>query len=110
MSLAREIRSAQASGFPASPLRIEWHRKLAGPLACLLLPSIALLVAVRSRRPPSAARNLVLCATVGVAYLLIGDVAASLGQGGQLSPPAAGWTAPMLATGLLLGLMVRPRA
>ncbi len=109
-SLAVEIHAAQASGYPALPLRIEWHRKLAGPVACLLLPAIALLVAVRSRRPPSAARNLVLCAVIGVSYLLAGDVAASLGQGGQLSPAAAGWTAPLLAATGLFALLVRPRA
>lgn len=109
-SLAAEIQAADASGFPVVPLRIAWHRKLAGPLACLLLPAISLLVVVRSRRPPSAARNLVLCASIGVAYLLVGDVAASLGQGGQLSPAVAGWSPPLLAFSGLVALMARPRA
>ncbi|MCP3984635.1 MAG: YjgP/YjgQ family permease [bacterium] len=109
-SLAVEIEAAEESGFPVVPLRIAWHRKLAGPFACLLLPAISLLVVVRSRRPPSAARNLVLCVALGVAYLLVGDVAASLGQGGQLSPVAAGWTPPLMAVSGLVMLLGRPRA
>ncbi|MBW2241729.1 MAG: LptF/LptG family permease, partial [Deltaproteobacteria bacterium] len=109
-SLAVEIEAAEASGFPVIPLRIAWHRKLAGPLACLLLPAISLLLVVRSRRPPSAARNLVVCVALGVAYLLVGDVAASLGHGGRLSPAAAGWTPPLMAFSGLVVLLGRPRA
>lgn len=109
-SLAGEIAVAQRSGFPVVGLQVEWHRKLAQPFACLLLPSIALIVAVRTRRPPSAARNLVSCAAMGVTYLLLGDVAASLGIGGQISPAVAGWAPPALVMFGAGALLVRPRA
>jgi LPS export ABC transporter permease LptF/LPS export ABC transporter permease LptG len=109
-SLAGEIAVAQASGFSVVGLQIELHRKLAQPFACLLLPSIALLLAVRTRRPPSAARNLVSCAAVGVTYLLFGDIAASLGLGGQISPVAAGWAPPALAMIGAGALLTRPRS
>ncbi len=108
--LVEEIRAAQAGGFQVLPLQVEFHRKLSGPLACLLLPAIALLIAVRSRRPPSAARNLVACAALGVTYLLVGDVAASFGIGGQISPAAAGWAPPTMALFGAAALMLRPRA
>ncbi len=108
--LVREIRGAQRAGYPALTLQVELHRKLAGPLACLLLPALALLVAVRSRRAPSPARNLLAGAALGVAYLLIGDVAASLGYGGTLSPVAAGWAPPTLALFGVGALLLRPRS
>ncbi len=109
-SLAGEIRSAEEQGFLSLPLKVAFHRKLSAPVACILLPAMALLIAVRSRRTPSPARNLVACAALGVAYLLVGDVAASLGYGGQISPAAAGWAPPSLALFGVLALMVRPRA
>lgn len=109
-SLAKEIRVARESGVPVVPLRVDWHRKLAGPVACLILPLIALVVSVRSRRRPSAARTVLASAAFGVAYLLAGDVAASLGYGGQISPVAAGWAPPTLALFGAAALMARPRA
>ncbi len=109
-SLAEEIRAARQSGVPVIPLRVDWHRKLASPVACLILPLLALVVSVRSRRRPSAARTVLASAAFGVAYLLAGDVAASLGYGGQISPAAAGWAPPTLALFGAAALMVRPRA
>jgi lipopolysaccharide export system permease protein len=98
--LAREIRLAEAQHYSATAYRVDLHGRFAGPFACALLPAIALVQALAARRSPSVSRSLLASGVLGVGFILIGDVATSLGHGGWLPPALAGWSAPALCGGL----------
>jgi lipopolysaccharide export system permease protein len=98
--LARAIHDAESSGYDVTGSRVDFHLKLAAPLACLLLPAVALLFAMRGPPFPGPALTLLVSGTLGVGYMLLNGVYAALGYGGFLPPGFAGWAMP--ATLLLL--------
>jgi LPS export ABC transporter permease LptG len=97
--LARTIRDIERSGYDATEFRVDFHQKLASPLACLVLPALALLVATAG--PPfwTPAQSLVLCALEAVVYLVLSGVSASLGYGRFLPPAVAGFGPVALMSG-----------
>jgi len=99
--LAAEVRRAEAAGYGAQLYRVELHRKLAGPLACLLLPALAIPLALSGGGRPSLTRGLLRAGLVGLGYVLVTDAATSLGYGGWLPAAAAGWGPPALLAGIL---------
>ncbi|MBM4254342.1 MAG: LptF/LptG family permease [Deltaproteobacteria bacterium] len=107
--LAEAIRDVETSGYSATTYRVDWHVKLAAPFACLLLPAAALFFAVSGPPFPGPAVTILTCSVLGVAYVLLTGVFASLGYGGKLPPPLAGWSPVLLLTGLALALMLRGR-
>jgi len=109
--LLAEARRAEAGGYGARLYRVELHRKLAAPLACLLLPALAIPLALGGGGRPSLPRGLLRAGVVGIGYILVGDAAASLGYGGWLPAAAAGWGPPLLLAGIgLFGALSRRRA
>ncbi len=102
-ALVREIAAVEADGYDATRLRVDLHTKLARPLACVLLPAAALVHAVGGPPFPGPARMLLLSGALGIGYMLLVGVCASLGHGGSLPPPLAGW-APALLTGVAIPL------
>ena len=89
--LRDEIRVVEQRGYRATPYRVDLNMKLAAPLACVVLPALALLFATGGPPFPRPAQILVLSAVVGVAHLLLSAVGASLGYGGAVSPVVAAW-------------------
>jgi lipopolysaccharide export system permease protein len=104
--LAHQIYEAEANGYDATIYRVDFHVKLAAPLACLLLPAIALFFAVSGPPFPGPALTVLVSIAVGVGQVLLTGICASLGYGGFLPPSLAGWT-PSLALAILAGLLSR---
>ena len=109
-ALRAEITSAREDGYDTTAWQVDLQQKLAAPLAGPLLALFGVIAAVRQSRRPSAARTLLVCAILGVGYVLLVDVAASLGYGGTLSPWVAGWAPPILVAAIAaaVGLRFRP--
>lgn len=91
--LRRVIAEAEADGREAIAFRTDLHVKMAAPLACILLPFLALLFAAAGPPFPSSALTLMLSVGAAVLYTLGTGVGASLGHGGALPPVVAGWSA-----------------
>ena len=108
--LRRVIAEVEADGREAAAFRTDLHVKLAQPLACVLLPLLALLFAVAGPPFPSSALTLVLSVGVAVLYTLGTGVGASLGHGGALPPVVAGWSATGVFAAIGVALAVRLRA
>lgn len=105
-NLGREIEGAEARGYNATNYRVDFHMKLAAPIACLLLPAVALFFATSGPPFPGPALTLLVSGIVGVGYLLLTGVGAALGYGGFLPPGFAGW---IPAIGLLILAIVLRR-
>jgi lipopolysaccharide export system permease protein len=106
--LRREIRAVEASGYDATAYRVDLYAKLATPLACIVLPALALFFALGGPPYPNPALTLLFSFGIALGYVLGGGVGQSLGYGGALPPPLAG-TAPTLLL-LLLAIYLAWRA
>jgi lipopolysaccharide export system permease protein len=104
--LAREIRDAETNGYDATTYRVDFHSRLAAPLTCLLLPAVALFLAVGGPPFPGPALTIVLSSVLGVGYVLLTGVCASLGYGGFLPPSLAGW-GPAMSLVVLTGVLAK---
>ena len=104
--LAREIHDAEVNGYAATTYRVDFHVKLTAPLACLLLPAVALFFAVGGPPFPGPALLLLASTGLGVSYVLFTGVCASLGYGGFLPPSLAGW-GPAAGLAALMSLLAR---
>jgi lipopolysaccharide export system permease protein len=98
--LAREIEDVEASGYDATTFRVDFHSKLAEALSCVVLPAVMLFFAVGGPPFPGPAQTLLVGGILGVGYILLTGVAASLGYGGALPPAVAGWAPALLFSGL----------
>ncbi len=107
--LAGEIERARTDGYDTTAYRSDWHRKLAAPLACLLLPALTILQAAARREPRSLALAFLISAVLGITYLVLGDVATVLAYGGLVPPIVAGWAVPLLFLAIGVGLVWRTR-
>ena len=105
--LTRMIKDVEASGYRATTYRVDLQVKLAAPFACLLLPAVALFFAISGPPFPGPAVTILASSILGVGYVLLTGVAASLGYGGTLPPFLAGWGPVLLIGGLVVGLVVR---
>lgn len=104
--LVHEIEGAEAQGYSATAYRVDFHVKLAAPLACLLLPAVALFFAIGGPPFPGPALMLLASTGLGVSYVLFTGVCASLGYGGFLPPSLAGW-GPAAGLAALMSLLAR---
>ena len=100
--LAREADEIEAAGYDASILRTDYHVKLAEALACIVLPAVVMFYAVGGPPFPGPAQTLLVSGIVGVSYILLTGVAASLGHGKAIPPAVGGWS-PTLAYAALAG-------
>ncbi len=101
--LAQEIIGTEMAGYDVTPYRVDLNVKYAAPLACVLLPAIVLFFALHGPPFPGPAVTLLVSTVLGVGYVLLTGVCASLGYGGSLSPTLAGW-GPALSATLLAGV------
>jgi lipopolysaccharide export system permease protein len=104
--LFRQIRDTEASGYDATIYRVDFHVKLAAPIACLLLPIIALLFATSGPPFPGPAVTLLASIVVGISYILLTGMCASFGYSGALPPILAGW-GPSIGYAVLAGMLTR---
>ena len=101
--LAQEIIGTELAGYDVTTYRVDLNVKYAAPLACVLLPAIVLFFALHGPPFPGPAVTLLVSSVLGVGYVLLTGVCASLGYGGSLSPTLAGW-GPALSATLLAGV------
>jgi LPS export ABC transporter permease LptG/LPS export ABC transporter permease LptF len=106
-ALAREIDEVEAGGYDATAFRVDYHAKLAEPLACVLLPAVVMFFAVTGPPFPGPAQTLLVSGIVGVAWILFSGVSASLGYGGALPPALGGWGPALVFGSLAAGFGVR---
>jgi len=85
------IEEAENDNVDPRPLRVDYHVKLAQPMACIVLPALLLFFAVGGPPFPGPAQTLLLSAVVGIGYILLTGVSRSLGYGGAMSPAIGGW-------------------
>lgn len=100
--LARQIRETERNGYDATIYKVDFHVKLAAPLACLALPAVALFFAIGGPPFPGPALTLLVSCVVGIGQILLTGVCASLGYGGFLPPFVAGWL-PIASVAILAG-------
>lgn len=89
--LAELIEEAENDNVDPRPLRVDYHVKLAQPLACIVLPALLLFFAVGGPPFPGPAQTLLLSGVVGIGYILLTGVSRSLGYGGAIPPIIGGW-------------------
>ena len=75
----------------AATYRTDLQMKIAAPLACLLLPLIALFFAATGPPFPRPVHTLIACAIIAVSHALMTSFMGSMGYGGNLDPRLAGW-------------------
>ncbi len=85
------IEEAMADNVDPRPLRVDYHVKLAQPLACIVLPALLLFFAVGGPPFPGPAQTLLLSVVVGIGYILLTGVSRSLGYGAVIPPVIGGW-------------------
>ena len=85
------IEEAENDDVDPRPLRVDYHVKLAQPLACIVLPALLLFFAVGGPPFPGPAQTLLLSGVVGIGYILLTGVSRSLGYGGAIPPAIGGW-------------------
>jgi lipopolysaccharide export system permease protein len=93
----------------ATAYRTDLQVKIAAPLACLLLPLIALFFAATGPPFPRPVHTVIASAIIAVSYALATSFSGSMGYGGSLTPWLAGWGPPFLFGIVALGMGFRLR-
>ena len=93
----------------ATAYRTDLQVKIAAPLACLLLPLIALFFAATGPPFPRPVHTVIASGIIAVSYALATSFAGSMGYGGSLTPLLAGWGPPFLFGIVALGMGFRLR-
>ena len=96
--IANEARAIEEEGLSAKEFWVDYHVRLAEPFACVVLPALVLFFSVAGPPFPGPAQTLLVSGVVGVAYILLGAVATSLGRGGSIAPVAAAWGPVLVAS------------
>jgi len=105
--LGEQIALRRRLGLPAQDFALEWHNKLAYPLAGLPAALLALGLALRRERKGHLTAALVEAVGVSLAFWGIQGICWSLGLSGRLSPALAAWTPDTLF--LALGALAMRR-
>ena len=101
LDLDKYIAGLQRAGFDVSPLKVQWHKKLAypliAPISMLLAIPFALLVGSRG-----AISGIAMGVGIGIAYWAVSALLEAMGGIGQLPPMLSGWSPDIIF--LFLGL------
>jgi len=95
-SLRQSIRAAADVGHDTRMLSAELHHKLARPMASLLMPLLAALVAFGLARTNTVLTRAGAALALGFGYFIFDNVMMSMGRAGALPPMLAAWTAGVL--------------
>ena len=102
--VASLITDREASGESTTSLEVDFHSKLAAPLACLILPALILAFGVGGATFPSVPTTFIFAGFVAVLHSLSSGAVMSLGRNGELPPMVAGWGTNLLGLVLLASL------
>ncbi len=102
-TLLEQARLRRRLGLPVDEFDLEWHAKLAYPLAAVPAALVALALALRRDRRGHLTAAITESVAVSLAFWAVQGVAWSLGLAGRIPPAAAGWApdALFLAAGLV---------
>jgi len=106
LRLKRYIQDQRQLGRDPASLEMDFHLRLALPLACPILILVAFPVATRSARP-SFAGTLAFSLPLGFGYWLLTSFASSMGQAHILPMGLAAWISNLLFLGAGLALVLR---
>ena len=104
--LRDEIDALHVRGFDATAYRVDLQAKLAAPLACLVLPALALLLATGGPPFRTPAQILLVSAALLLAHFVLSALCVSLGYRGSVSAFVAGWGATGVFATALAGLVL----
>jgi len=108
-ALRAALKDPDLEGPIATAYRTDLQVKIAAPLACLLLPLIALFFAATGPPFPRPGHTLIASAIIAVSFALVTSFAGSMGYGGTLAPWLAGWSPPFLFGIVAAGMGFRLR-
>jgi lipopolysaccharide export system permease protein len=108
-ALRTALEDPDLEGSIATAYRTDLQVKIAAPLACLLLPLIALFFAATGPPFPRPVHTVIASAIIAVSYALATSFSGSMGYGGSLTPWLAGWGPPFLFGIVALGMGFRLR-
>jgi lipopolysaccharide export system permease protein len=89
--LAEQVAVRGRLGLPTAEYALEWHRKLAYPLAAIPASLLALALALRRARKGFVTASLVESVGVSLVFYAMQGLSWSLARSGQLPPAAAAW-------------------
>ncbi len=90
--LRQQIALRTRLGLPARDFALEWHNRLAYPIAAIPAGLLALGVALRRRRKGHLTAALVEAVVISVAFWAVQAVCWSFAVSGKLGPAAGAWT------------------
>jgi len=89
------------AGLAAASFRFALHRKLAAPMACLIMVMLATaLCAQHGNRTGLASRGLIISICLGLLFYVTGNTSSLLSTGERLPPAFAAWLPDMMFGGL----------
>ena len=109
--LRARIADLNLEGPLESTYRTALQMKIAAPLACLLLPLIALFFAATGPPFPRPVHTLIASAVIAVGHALMTSAVGAMGNGGTISPWLAGWGPSIVfgAIAFVMGVRLRLR-
>ena len=108
MSLAElraQIKRLRKEGGKAPPLEVEWNKKFALPIACLILSLVGVPLGMRIKRA-SRGISLALSAAFAVFYYVLLAAGESLGSRGWIDPALGIWSPNILLGLIAIGLVL----
>jgi LPS export ABC transporter permease LptG/LPS export ABC transporter permease LptF len=106
--LRRYITELEPSGFNATPLKVELHRKLAFPFVTLVMTLLAVPFGISAGKH-GALYGIGLGIVIALAYWILISAFVAIGKAGLLTPVLAGWAPNILVVGLAAYLFLRAR-
>jgi lipopolysaccharide export system permease protein len=104
--LREEIAALDARGYDTTAYRVDLAAKFASPVACVLLPALALMLATYGPPFPTPAQILLASAALAIAHFVLSALAVSLGYRGTIPPVVAGWGATAISAVALVYLVI----
>jgi lipopolysaccharide export system permease protein len=93
VELRELIQRGERSGVDTLEFRVDFHVKLAYPLAAFAVSLIGLNFGYRSERTTETARSVLMAFSIGISYWFILNAVKALGKRGSIPPFVAGWFA-----------------
>jgi LPS export ABC transporter permease LptG len=106
--LQQYIKELEPSGYNATPLKVELHRKLAFPFVTLVMALLAVPFGISAGRH-GALYGVGLGIVIALSYWILISAFIAIGKAGLLAPALAGWAPNILVVGLAAYLFLRAR-
>jgi LPS export ABC transporter permease LptG/LPS export ABC transporter permease LptF len=106
--LRRYIEELEPSGYNATPLKVELHRKLAFPFVTVVMALLAVPFGISAGRH-GALYGVGLGIVIALSYWILISAFVAIGKAGLLTPALAGWAPNILVVGLAAYLFLRAR-